>query len=512
MNVMQIKTALVSLSDKSNLKLLVEFFIKNNIKVLSTGGTAKYLKKLDSRIKLEEISIYTNSNEILNGRVKTLHPKIHAGILCDKNVDQHMKELKSIKAMPIDLVVVNLYPFEKVTSGENNSEKKCIESIDIGGPTMLRAAAKNFKNVITLCDPKHYESFIENYNKSNGLSLKLRKELACKVFELTSYYEGLISNWYNRENPNFCFSRTSIPIKKISDLRYGENPHQKGGYYKFGKHKYTKISGKELSFNNVYDLDSAIELANEFSENSCVILKHGNPCGVALDKNQKNAYKKALSCDETSAFGGIVAFNNKVSEETAKFISKIFTEVVIAPDFTEKARLILSKKKNLILVKYLQSKERSKFSIKSTQNFILIQDKDNKVVKKKDLVIMTKKSPSNKSINDLLFAFTVSKYLNSNAIVLASNLTTLGIGVGQTSRIDSTKQAIAKIKGKKKTKKIVLASDGFFPFPDIIKICSLNNIKAVIQPGGSINDEKVIDQANKLSISVVFTNIRHFRH
>jgi len=507
-----IKRALVSVSDKSNLKVLADFLYRNKIEVLSTGGTAKELKMLNPKIQLTEISHYTGSKEILDGRVKTLHPMIHAGILADRNNKKHMIELKKNSADPIDLVVVNLYPFEEITSNKMNNEQVCIENIDIGGPTMIRAAAKNYKNVIVLSDPESYLPFIKEFENKMSISGSTRKNLAIKAFETTCYYESLISNWFNKENSDLCQIRSSIPLKKISKLRYGENPHQTGAFYSYGDHKLKQINGKGLSFNNIYDLESAVSLVNEFTDNCCVIVKHGNPCGVACSKIQHIAYDKALKCDEVSAFGGVIAFNSKVTEKTAKMISKIFTEVVIAPDFESEAKDLLSQKKNLILIKYKRSKNSTKFNIKSTENFILVQERNKKIVKRKDLDFKTKEIPNKKSIKDMLFAFTVSKYVNSNAIVLATGLKTIGIGVGQTSRIDSTKLAINKAKKKYKGDSIVLASDGFFPFPDIVKLCSKNNIKYIIQPGGSINDKNVIEEADKLNLSIVFTNIRHFKH
>lgn len=507
-----IKKALVSVSDKSNLKIIAEFLYRNQIEVLSTGGTSKELKKLTPKIKITQISNYTGSKEILDGRVKTLHPKIHAGILADRQNKQHMLELKKNTAEPIDLVVVNLYPFEKISSNKKNSEQICIENIDIGGPSMIRAAAKNFKNVIILSDPDSYLPFIEEFEKKMSVSNTTRKNLAIRAFEITSYYESLISNWFNRNNIDLCQIKSSIPLKKISKLRYGENPHQSGSFYSYGDHKLKQINGKDLSFNNIYDLESAVSLAHEFTDNSCVIVKHGNPCGVALNKVQHIAYEKALGCDEVSAFGGVVAFNSKVTEKTAKVIGKIFTEVIVAPDFELKALDLLSKKKNLILIKYKRSKKSTKFNIKSTENFVLIQERNAIIVEQKNLEFKTKEKPSKKLIKDMLFAFTVSKYVNSNAIVLASGLRTVGIGIGQTSRVDSTKLAISKANKKYKGNNTVLASDGFFPFPDIVELCSKNNIKYIIQPGGSINDKSVIKAAERLNISIVFTKIRHFKH
>lgn len=508
-----IKKALVSVYNKECLDILAEYFLKNNIEVFTTGGTYKYFKKFNPKIKITEISELTNFKEILDGRVKSLHPFVHSGILAKKNEKSHISELKKLSIPFIDLVVVNLYPFENIINQKNVSYSKCIENIDIGGPTLIRAAAKNFESVTILSNPNQYKSFIDEIlNNRNSVSLKFRRKCAQIAFENTSYYEAIISNWFNKDEKHFFNEKLSIPAKKIVDLRYGENPHQKAALFEIKPNNFQQISGKDISYNNINDLEVAVELSYQFSNPSCVILKHGNPCGVAIDKNQKTAYRKALSCDKTSAFGGIVAFNKKVSTETAKQINKIFTEIVVAPEFSDASLEVLSTKKNLILIRYKLLRKNNKFHYKSTNNFLLFQTKDNKIVSQKDIKIQSKKKPPLKILEDMIFGFTVSKYINSNAIVLVNNRSTLAIGGGQTSRLDSAEQAIRKIKKNFPKTRSVLASDGFFPFSDIVKLCSKNNIIGIIQPGGSKNDKEVIKVADKFGIYLVFTGIRHFKH
>ena len=513
MSQIRIKQAIVSVSDKSNLEELSSFFYKNNIKVLSSGGTFDFLKKINSRLMLTKIENFTKFKEILDGRVKTLHPLIHAGILANKNKPDHLKQIKEIGLEPIDLVVTNLYPFEKISSNPKSTEADCIENIDIGGPSLIRGAAKNFESVAVLTSPDQYGNFIREVEENNNcISLESRKNLARSAFNKTAYYDSLICNWINKNGNLFEHSHSSIPLKKINKLRYGENPHQKAFVFSHGKNELNKLSGKDLSYNNIYDLEIAIELAEQFKLQSCVILKHGNPCGVALAEDQKKAYRKALKCDPISAFGGIVAFNKTVTLSTAKEILKLFTEVVVAPNFESKALETLKTKKNLILVKYVSSSKDIPISIKSTRNFLLAQEKDVKKISKKDITFKTRKKVSQKVLDDLIFGFIVSKFVNSNAIVLVSNLSTLGIGVGQTNRLDSAKQAIKRMKKNFKNVKAIMASDGFFPFPDIVKNCSKNNIIAIIQPGGSLNDDLIVETADKYGIPMAFTGSRHFKH
>ena len=513
MSEIKIKQAVVSVSDKNNLKKLVNYFYKNKINILSSGGTFEYLKKINPNLILTKIEDFTNFREILNGRVKTLHPLIHSGILAKKNNHSHMKQLAELGVKPIDLVVVNLYPFEEISNKPETTESDCIENIDIGGPALIRGAAKNFKNTLILTSPNQYESFIrEAENNDNKISLNFRKEMAKIAFSKTAYYDGKISSWLSNNENFFEYSDSSIPLKKIKQLRYGENPHQKAAMFAHGKNEIFQISGKDLSFNNIYDLEIAIELAEQFSKDCCVILKHGNPCGVALSNTQTTAYKKALKCDSVSAFGGIIAFNKTVTSATAKEMLKLFAEVIVAPGFDTEALKLMCSKKNLIIVKYSSSSDQQKISIKSTRNFLLIQDKDSVTIRKKDLILKTKKRLNTKLIEDMIFGFTVAKFVNSNAIVLVDKLCTVGIGIGQTNRLDSAKQALKQMKKNFKMTKAIMASDGFFPFPDIVKLCSKNNISGIIQPGGSIKDDQVVKVSEKLKIPMVFTGKRHFKH
>ena len=508
-----IKKAIVSVHDKSYLSLLADYFIKYHIEVLSTGNTARFLKNYSADLKIIEISEFTNFKEILDGRVKSLHPFIHSAILGKKNDKSHINELKKIKVPFIDLVVVNLYPFENIVNDPKSKKQLCIENIDIGGPTLIRGAAKNYNNVTVLTNPNQYNLFLKIVDKNhNNIPKSFREYCATVAFENTSYYDGVISNWFNKQNTDFCDEKISLNFKKISQLRYGENPHQRAALFELKKNPLIKISGKDLSFNNIYDLEIAMELAQQFQESSCVILKHGNPCGVALDKRQHRAFDKAFKCDKVSAFGGIIAFNKKLSSETAKKIKDLFIEVVIAPKFSQESKKILSKKKNLILIQYNSTKSKTSLHLKTTRNFLLLQNKDNKVVSIRDLKVKTKIRPTASEKDDMIFSYIVAKYLNSNAIVLAKNLTTVGIGVGQMNRLESAKIAIKKMRSNFKKCNPILASDGFFPFSDIVKLCSKNNVKGIIQPGGSKNDQEVIDVANNNKISMVLTGIRHFKH
>ena len=513
MSKINILKALVSVSDKSFLDKIANYFLKYNITVLSTGGTYSFLKKEFPKLKLIEIASYTSFKEILDGRVKTLHPLVHAGILAKKNNPSHLKQLNELGITSIDLVVTNLYPFEKFSSNPESSESECLENIDIGGPSMIRGAAKNYESTAILTSPEQYEHFIKEAELNNNhISLRTRKELAKLAFCKTAYYDSIIANWFLQKNELLDLTNSSIPLKREKILRYGENPHQKASVFSFGGNKLKKISGKDLSYNNICDLEIAIELAEQFNLPSCVILKHGNPCGVSLNNNQTLAYKNALLCDPISAFGGVVAFNRSLSKSSAKEILKLFTEVIVAPDFDDDALKLLISKKNLILIKYSSSNRKTLFSLKSTRNFLLVQEKDQLQVSKNSIIIKTQKKVSDKHLEDMIFGFTVAKYINSNAIVLCKNLSTLGIGIGQTNRLASAKQAIEQMKKNFSKTRAILSSDGFFPFPDIVKLCSKNNISGIIQPGGSINDELVIEEAEKNNIPMAFTGTKHFKH
>ncbi len=514
-NIISINNAIVSVSNKYNLEKLIPFFLEFKINIFSTGGSLKYLKSLNSQLNLIEISKFTGFNEILDGRVKTLHPAIHSGILGRKTNNKDRKELKTLNLIFFDLVVVNLYPFEETINNNKKKFEDCIEKIDIGGSTMIRAAAKNFQNVTILSDPNQYQRFVRNYKKKLGTTLQLRKKFAIDAFMISSFYESKISNWFLEKGKRDFLNTSSLPLKKIKELRYGENPHQKSTLFQWGKDPYNKICGKDLSYNNIVDIESSVSLVNELNKKkSCVILKHGNPCGVSIKNQQNEAYLSALQCDPISAFGGVIAFNNEVTCKTAKIILKNFVEIVIAPSFSAEAKkLLMSKNKNLILIICNFKLFKPRYMIKTTNNYLLMQDKDNKILKNTDLIFKTHIKPSKSQMEDLIFANIVAKHVTSNAIVIAKNQSTLGIGVGQSNRIGSAKIAIKNLKANfSKKRKVVLASDGFFPFPDIIKLCVKNSISSIIQPGGSINDEMVILEAKKNKISLVFSGIRHFKH
>lgn len=510
MNKFKIRKAIVSVSNKSKLDLLLNYFEKNEIEVFSTGGTYKYIKSRKKNLKLYEISKTSKFPEILDGRVKTLQPFIHAGILADKTNPKHLKQLKKQKICSFELVVVNLYPFIEATQNSSSKFEDCIEKIDIGGPAMIRAAAKNFLHTLILSDPEQYEVFLKQATKYKGaIDLNFRKYLAGEAFNKTAYYDANISSWLNK---NFYKKELVLPLKKVKDLRYGENPHQKGSLYKINQNPIKQISGKELSYNNIFDLEIAIQLAYELNKKSCVIVKHGNPCGVSINEQQNISYKKAYKTDRISAFGGIIAFNSELTINAAKDLRKQFCEVIIAPKISLEAKKILSEKKNLILVEYKESKNIG-VNFRSTHNFLLIQDQNNHILKNNKLKLMTSRKPSLSEINDIIFASCICKYVNSNAIVIAKNLTSLGIGTGQTNRIEAVEQAIAKMKKNGiKTEDLVLSSDGFFPFDDVVSLCKDNSISAILQPGGSRNDQKVIDSCEKNNISLLFSGIRLFKH
>ena len=512
----KIRTALVSISNKNNLNLILKVLKKFNIKIISSGGTYKVIKELG--YNCTEISNYTGLDEMLDGRVKTLHPKIHSGILFDRNNYKHKKEMLKKKFYPIDLVVVNFYPFNKALKSKN--KKKIIENIDIGGPSMVRSAAKNCKDVTIITNEKDYSTFITEINKNNGkTSLKFRELMASKAFALTAYYDSMIADWYNNKlNIQFPENKT-IYGKKIQNLRYGENPHQKGSIYLRGYKdqdlQIKKIAGKELSYNNYNDIFSALEILFSVSANpATVIVKHANPCGVATNQSALVSFKKAFACDPISAFGGVIACNFKINTVVAKEINKNFAEVVMAKKFEKNALNILKRKKNLRIIDISKFKIENFDNVKSFDSSFLLQNKDNTIVDTKKLKCVTRIKPTKKEILEIKFAFNICKHVKSNAIVIANNFATIGIGAGQPSRLDSCK--IASQKAKKfqpeKIKNSIAASDAFFPFADGIKTLVKAGVKIIVQPGGSIKDQEVIDAANKAKIKMVFTGIRHFNH
>ena len=498
------KNALISVYDKSKLDILCKYFKKNSINIISTGNTAKYINDLGFRCKL--ISDLTKFKEILDGRVKTLHPHIHASLLYDRRKKSHIKQFNKINFPTIDYVFINLYPFEKIKINSKYSYEESIEMIDIGGPTLLRSSAKNYLNVTAICSPNDYKKFIDEMKKNDGnISLSFRKKMAKKIFKLTYNYDKMIYNWF--EGTNFKATK-----KNKVKLRYGENPHQKSFFIKTNQSKNLYdgfIHGKQLSYNNLKDIETAFECVNEFKKPTCVIIKHGSPCGVSTHSNIKNAFINSKKTDPISAFGGIVAINRVVNEDFAKLISKNYYEIIIAPNFNKKSLELLKIKKNLILIQTKNIKKHLKNEIHSVSNGLLVQEKNNIYFDKIYMTRASKYKSSIKNIEDLIFAFKVCKYVKSNAIVLANNETTLAIGGGQTSRIDSVKIAINKLK---KDMEFVAASDAFFPFTDGLKLLIKNKCKGVIQPCGSLNDKKIIDFANKNKFSLYFSKYRFFRH
>lgn len=501
------KHALISVFDKKNLFFICEILIKYNIALISTGSTAKEIRKIGFSCKV--LSNLTKFPEMLGGRIKTLHPKIHASLLYDRNKKTHLATFKKLDFPIIDFVVVNLYPFGKVIKFSNDT-KKCIEMIDIGGPTMLRSAAKNFKTLTTISSISDYKKFIKNMEKNKGrTSLDFREKMAQKVFLRMSKYDNIISKWFLKKK------RINLSKNNKILLKYGENPHQKASYHlKNVKNSIfkAKIQGKDLGYNNILDLDSGLNCINEFDEPTCVIIKHNNPCGVASSNSIYNAFTKALAADTISAFGGIVCLNRHVDKKLATILSKNFYEVIAAKKFNKEALNILKIKKQLILIETLNFIPQYKKEIKIVFGGYLKQEKNLIKIKNKDLICVSKHKANLQTLEDLIFAFKVCKHVKSNAIVLAQNKQTIGIGAGQMSRVDSTKIAILKRKNNNNNRKFVAASDAFFPFTDNIKLLIKNKCHSIVQPKGSINDKKIIDFVNKKNISLYFSKHRLFKH
>ena len=509
----KIKTALISVSDKQNLKPLLSCLKKNNIKIISSGGTYKEIKKL--KFKCVEVSEFTNSPEILEGRVKTLHPKIHAGILNKRKSKTHLRDIKNNNFENIDLVIVNFYPFEETLKNTKN-HKKIIENIDVGGPTMVRSAAKNYHDVTIITSTNQYEELINELKKNKGsTSLEFREKLSRIAFTETAYYDSVISNYFNKRN-NLIFPKKKIfHANLIETPRYGENPHQKSAIYsKNSSLKISQIHGKQLSYNNYNDIFSALTISKSLPKNTgTVIVKHANPCGVSINKDHLLSYKLALSCDPISAFGGIVSCNFKISKNIASELSKLFLEVIIANGFEKDALKLLKKKKNLRLIDATNYSFKEILRFISSNEELLVQTEDLKNFSNKDFKVVSKKKPSLKQMKNLIFAFNICRYVKSNAIVLVSNETTVGIGSGQPSRLDSCQIAINKMKKFIKTNDdVVAASDAFFPFVDGIEKLVQSGVTAVIQPSGSIRDKEIINFANETDTILVFSKTRHFRH
>ena len=516
-----VRRALISVSDKTGIVDFACGLSRLNIELLSTGGTAKLIS--ENGISVTEVSDHTGFPEMMDGRVKTLHPKIHGGILGRRGIDDDVMQQHDIP--PIDLVVINLYPFAATVAKPDCSLEDAIENIDIGGPTMLRAAAKNHQHVAVVVNPADYVTILDKLN-SNACVLddELRFDLAVKTFEHTSQYDGMIANYLGKKLPNSdeTFPRTlNLQFQQSQVLRYGENPHQRGAFYveegtlEPSVATSKVIQGKELSYNNVADTDAALECVRQFSTPACVIVKHANPCGVATADNILQAYELAYQTDPTSAFGGIIAFNQTLDAETAKtIIDRQFVEVLIAPVVPEDTRKVLAEKKNIrVLECGAWEGSFESFDYKRVLGGLLVQDRDLGVINQDDLKIVSKRQPTEQEINDLLFAWKVVKFVKSNAIVYVRNQQTIGVGAGQMSRVYSAR--IAAIKAQDENLEVagsVMASDAFFPFRDAIDAAHENGITAIIQPGGASNDKEVIEAVNELNRSMVLTNMRHFRH
>jgi phosphoribosylaminoimidazolecarboxamide formyltransferase/IMP cyclohydrolase len=531
-NLRSIKRALLSVSDKTGIVELATFLSEQSVELLSTGGTAKLLR--DNNIPVKDVSEHTGQPEIMDGRVKTLHPKIHGGILGRRDLDQVVMEEQNIA--PIDLVVVNLYPFASTVANPDCSLEDAVENIDIGGPTMVRAAAKNHNDVTIIVNASDYQRVIKELSDNQGVSFATRFDLAIKAFEHTAEYDGMIANYFGNkieENSHDCdaegehthseFPRTfNLQVTKKQDLRYGENSHQDAAFYvenniqEASVATATQLQGKELSFNNIADTDSALECVKEFEQPACVIVKHANPCGVAISDSLLDAYDKAYKTDPTSAFGGIIAFNRELDAQTAQaIIDRQFVEVIIAPSVSEDAAKVVSAKQNVRLLACgdWQGQLTEGYDFKRVNGGLLVQERDFGMVEKEDLKVVTELAPTDEQLEDLLFTWKVAKYVKSNAIVYCKGGMTVGVGAGQMSRVYSAK--IAGIKAADENLEVegcVMASDAFFPFRDGIDAAAKAGIKAVIQPGGSMRDDEVIAAANEHGIAMVFTGMRHFKH
>ena len=511
----KIKKALISLSDKKNLKAILKILKKYNVQLISSGGTFKEIKKLG--FKCLEVSKYTGSPEILDGRVKTLHPKIHAGILSKRNSKSNKKDLKKQNYEEIDLVIVNFYPFEEILK-KTNDHKKIIEHIDVGGPAMVRAAAKNYNDVTVITSPYQYKNLIGEINKNKGsTTLEYRKKLSEEAFCETGYYDSLIANYFAKISGNKFQKKKIFQANLVEKLRYGENPHQESAIYSSQKFlNIKKLNGKQLSYNNYNDIFSALLISKSFPKNiGTVIVKHANPCGASINYNKIKSYNLALSCDPISAFGGIVSCNFKIKKKLALELNKNFLEVVIGNGFDKDAIKILRKKKNLRVIDASNLQLKNIQNIHSNLDSILVQSSDTILFKASDFKVVSKKKPSPDIIKNLVFAFNICRFVKSNAIVIAKNETTIGIGSGQPSRLDSCEIAINKMRKFNKTEdneKIVAASDAFFPFVDGIEKLIQSGVTAIVQPSGSIRDKEIIKFANQTKTILVFSKTRHFKH
>jgi phosphoribosylaminoimidazolecarboxamide formyltransferase/IMP cyclohydrolase len=515
---MKVRRALISVSNKWNLETFARGLADLGVEMISTGGTFRFLQ--EKGIPVIQVSDVTGFPEIMDGRVKTLHPAIHGGILADRTVHEHMRAIQELGIEPIDLVVVNLYPFEDTAEKRGVSEEEIIENIDIGGPTMVRAAAKNFGGVAIVVDPHRYEGVLEELRESEGaLSFETRRDLAVEAFHHTAHYDFAIANWFSSTAGDESFPRYIMwDFKKVQDLRYGENPHQRAAFYSDvdgRKHllsRITQLHGTQLSFNNLLDLDAGRRLVDEFTLPCCVIIKHNNPCGVALAESIAHAYEKALSCDPVSAFGSVIVVNRPVDEELARSLKSNFVEVLFAPAFVEEAVEILAEKPDIrLLVDEEQRRNpRGVLDMKRVLGGMLVQDRDSEVDQRENMDVLTTRHPTEAEWGDLLFAWRVAKHVKSNAIVLTKDLMTVGVGAGQMSRVDSARIAVEK--ALHPTAGTAVASDAFFPFTDALEVAQEAGATCVIHPGGSKRDDEVTRYAEEKGMALVVSGRRHFRH
>ncbi|HCC03784.1 MAG TPA: bifunctional phosphoribosylaminoimidazolecarboxamide formyltransferase/inosine monophosphate cyclohydrolase [Clostridiales bacterium] len=513
--------ALISVSDKTGIVEFAKGLEKNGVEIISTGGTFKKLK--EEGVNVKEISELTGFPECLDGRVKTLHPKVHAGILAIRDKKEHMDQLKELGIDTIDFVVVNLYPFKQTILKDGVTREECIENIDIGGPTMLRSAAKNYQDVAVITNPEDYDVVLKELEENGKVSKDTKFRLMQKVFEHTANYDAMIASYIKEQRHDYELpEKLTLTYEKVQDMRYGENPHQKAALYKeIGKCEGSlttakQLNGKELSFNNINDTNGALELLKEFEEPTVVACKHGNPCGVGSDENIYNAWKKAFNADKTSIFGGIVVSNREITEQIAEEMSKIFLEVIVAPSYEPKALEILKTKKNvrvLELENISKKQNENALDVKKINGGVIVQTIDSKLLDEYEVV--TNRKPTEKELEDLMFTWKIVKYVKSNGIALGKDKQSIGIGPGQVNRIWATKQAVEhgeELIEKGITKGAVLASDAFFPFSDCVEEAHKAGITAIIQPGGSIKDQDSIDKCNEYGITMLFTKMRHFRH
>jgi phosphoribosylaminoimidazolecarboxamide formyltransferase/IMP cyclohydrolase len=514
--VSKVERALLSVSDKSGIVELARALAAAGVQIISTGGTARLLEK--EGVKVTEVSAHTGFAEMLDGRVKTLHPKIHGGLLARRDDASHLAAIRAAGIEPIDLVVVNLYPFAATVADPDCRLEDAIENIDIGGPAMLRSAAKNYGGVAVVVDPADYAKVLAELKGSGGVSATTRFALAKKAFAHTAAYDGAIANYLTSRESQFPDVLT-VQLHKLQDLRYGENPHQSAAFYRDAQPvagalaRCKQVQGKELSYNNIADADAAWECAKSFTEPACVIVKHANPCGVALGANLREAYARAFATDPVSAFGGILAFNRALDRATAEAVGKQFAEVIIAPRVEADAQKVFASKASLRVLEVPLAHETQAHEYKRIGGGLLVQSTDAQVLKESDLKVPTRKKPTPQQMQDLLFAWRVAKFVKSNAIVFVRDRATLGIGAGQMSRLDSARVAVFKAQeAKLELAGSVAASDAFFPFRDGLDALAAAGATAVIQPGGSVKDAEVIAAADERGVAMVFTGMRHFRH